>query len=192
MSTNPRAAAGQASADGQCRWDGQQWVPIAPGSREPTPWTRPMQLAAAGLFAVEAVYSVVVTVLFVNHDNMLKAIKAQGTQIPSGSSVDTVINIAIAGTIGVVVFFAVCQLVGAAGSYLGWRWVFLVALVLFCVRGIGALTNLPALFRPDTSPIPLPAELISELLSTLSLAIFVRMLIGVIRCGQWAMKKPGT
>jgi hypothetical protein len=81
-----------------------------------------MQLAAAGLFAVEAVYSVAVTLIFVNHDNMLRAVRAQGTQIPAGTSVDTIINIAIASTIGVVIFFAVCQLVGAAGSYLGWRW----------------------------------------------------------------------
>jgi uncharacterized membrane protein len=192
MSTNPSAAVGQVSADRQFRWDGQQWVPIAPGTREPTPWTRPMQLAAAGLFVVEAVYSVVTTLLFVNHDNMLKALNAQGTQIPSGSSVDTVINIAIAGTIGVVVFFAVCQLVGAAGSYLGWRWMFWVALVLFGLGGLGALTNLPTLFRADTSPIPLPGILVSELLSILSLASFVWMLIGVIKFGPWAMKKPRT
>ena len=192
MSTNPSAAAGQVSADGQFRWDGQQWVPIAPGTREPTPWTRPMQLAAAALFAVEAFYSVIVTVVFVNHDSMLKVIKAQGTQIPAGSSIDTVINIAIAGTIGVVVFFGVCQLVGALGSYLGWRWMFWVALVLFGLGGLGALTNIPTLVRPETSPIPLPAELVSELLSILSLATFVWMLIGVIRFGPWAMKKPGT
>jgi hypothetical protein len=192
MSTNPSAAAGQVSADGQFRWDGQQWVPIAPGTREPTPWTRPMQLAAAALFVVEAFYSVIVTVVFVNHDSMLKVIRAQGTQIPAGSSVDTVINIAIAGTIGVVVFFGVCQLVGALGSYLGWRWMFWVALVLFGLGGLGALTNIPTLVRPETSPIPLPGELVSELLSILSLATFVWMLIGVIRFGPWAMKKPGT
>jgi uncharacterized membrane protein len=191
MSTN-LTAAGQVSADGQFRWDGQQWVPIAPGTREPTPWTRPMQLAAAGLFVVEAVYSVVTTLLFVNHDNMMKALNAQGTQIPSGSNVDTVINIAIAGTIGAVVFFAICELVGAAGSYLGWRWMFWAALVLFGLGGLGALTNLPTLFRSDTSPIPLPAILVSELLAILSLAIFAWMLIGVIKFGPWAMKKPGA
>jgi uncharacterized membrane protein len=192
MSTNPSAAAGQVSADGQFRWDGQQWVPIAPGTREPTPWSRPMQLAAAGLFVVEAVYSVVTTLLFVNHDNMMKALNAQGTQIPSGSNVDAVINIAIAGTIGAVVFFAICELVGAAGSYLGWRWMFWAALVLFGLGGLGALTNLPTLFRSDTSPIPLPAILVSELLAILSLAIFAWMLIGVIKFGPWAMKKPGA
>jgi hypothetical protein len=34
--------------------------------------------------------------------------------------------------------------------------------------------------------------LISELFSIASLALFVWMLIGVIRFGPWAMKKPGT
>jgi hypothetical protein len=194
VSTNPSAAAGQVSADGQFRWDGQQWVPIAPGTREPTPWTRPMQLAAAGLFAVEAVYSVITTLLFVNHDNMLKAIQAQGTQIQSTptTSIDTIVNIAIAGTIAVVVIFAILELVAAAGSYLGWRWMFWAALVLFGLGGLGTFTDLPTLFRPDTSPIPLPAIAVSELLAIASLALFVWMLIGVIRFGPWAMKKPGA
>src|ERR1700737_477597 len=101
MSQYPSSAIGQVSADGQFRWDGQQWVPIPQGTREPTPWTRPMQLAAAGLFVVDAVYSVVVSVIFINHDSMLRAINAQGTTIPAGTGVDTVINIAIISTIAV-------------------------------------------------------------------------------------------
>jgi hypothetical protein len=192
MSQNPSALIGQVSADGQFRWDGQQWVPIPPGTRVPTPWTRPMQLASAALFAFEAVYSVATSLLFINKDTMLKAIQAQGTQIPSGTSVDTIINIAIVTTIAFVVFFAVLELVAAAGSYLGWRWIFWAGLILFGLGGLGAFTNLATLFKPATSPIPLPAVLVSELTSVLSLAMFVWMLIGLIRFGPWAMKKPGA
>jgi len=192
MSQNPSAPAGQISSDGQFQWDGQQWVPIPPGTRVPTPWTRPMQLASAALFAFEAVYSVVTSLIFINKDTMLKAIQAQGTQIPSGTSVDTIINIAIFTTIAFVVFFAVLELVAAAGSYLGWRWVFWAALILFGLGGLGAFTNILTVFKPQTSPIPLPAVLVSELTSILSLAMFVWMLIGVIRFGPWAMKKPSA
>ncbi|HEV2027649.1 MAG TPA: hypothetical protein VGS16_03845 [Candidatus Dormibacteraeota bacterium] len=190
MSQNPSAPTGQVSGDGQFQWDGQQWVPIPPGTRVPTPWTRPMQLASAALFAFEAVYSVVTSLIFINRDTMLKALKAQGTQIPSGTSVDTIINIAIGTTIAFVVFFAVLELVAAAGSYLGWRWVFWAALILFGLGGLGAFTNLLTVFKPDTSPVPLAAVLVSELTSILSLAMFVWMLIGVIKFGPWAMKKP--
>src|SRR3977135_258885 len=109
MNENPSAAVGQVSADGQFRWDGRQWVPIPPGTRVPTPWTRPMQLASAALFAFEAVYSVVTSLLFINRDTMLKAIQAQGTQIPSGTSVDTIINIAIVTTSKSSSFFTVLE-----------------------------------------------------------------------------------
>ena len=192
MSQNPSAAVGQVSADGQFRWDGLQWVPIAPGTREPTPWTRPMQLAAAGLFVVEAAYSVVVSVTFINHDSMLKAINAQGTTIPTGTGVDTIVNIAIFTTIAAGVVIAILELVAAVGSYLGWRWIFWAALVLFGFGGLGALLNLPSLFKPSASPIPLPGLLVSELLSIVSLGLFIWMLMGVIKFGPWAMKKPGA
>src|SRR5947208_13398383 len=96
LSQNPAAPmAGQVSADGQFRWDGQQWVPIPRGSREPTPWTRPMQLDAAAFFTVQALYSVVVSVIFINRDSMLRVMRAQGTTIPQGSDFDTVLNISI-------------------------------------------------------------------------------------------------
>src|SRR6266851_2278917 len=83
-------AAGQISADGQFRWDGQQWVPLPANYREPTSWTRPMQLITAALFAISAISGVVITIAFVNHDSVLRAIHAQGTQIPVSTSAHTV------------------------------------------------------------------------------------------------------
>jgi hypothetical protein len=183
-------AAGQISADGQFRWDGQQWLPLASGFRQPTPWTRPMQLASAALCVVSAVVGVAFTLIFINHDSMLNAIKAQGTTIPAGTSVDSVVNIAVAGTIGFVIFFAVLELVGAVGSYLGWRWMFWVLLVLFALDGLGALTNLAVVAQPARSALPIVPLLINELFSLAALALFVWMLIGLIKFGPWAMRKP--
>src|SRR5207245_9096896 len=91
-------AAGQISADGQFRWDGQQWVPLASNYREPTPWTRPMQLITAALFAISAISGAVTTIAFVNHDSVLRAIHAQGTQVPAGTDIDTVVNVTIGST----------------------------------------------------------------------------------------------
>src|SRR6267378_7388608 len=84
LSQNPSAAVGQVSADGQFRWDGQQWVPIPRGAREPTPWTRPMQLATAGFFAVQALLSILTSAVYINHDNMLRVMQAQGS-LPQGT-----------------------------------------------------------------------------------------------------------
>lgn len=149
-----------------------------------------MQLAAAALFALEAVSSVAITLLTVNHDNMLRALQAQGTQIPQGTSVDTVVNFAIFITIVVVCFFAVLELVGAVGSFLGWRWMFWAALVLFAFGGLGAFTNLLTLAKPDTSALPFGGLIVSEISGILSLAMFVWMLVGLVKFGPWAMRKP--
>jgi len=192
LSQAQNAVVGQVSADGQFRWDGTQWVPIPKGQREPTPWTRPMQLGAAALFAVEAVYSVATALIFVNHDSMLRALQAQGTQYPSGTDIDTVVNISIGFAIGFVILISILELVAAAGSYLGWRWMFWAALTLFGLGGLGVFTNLGTFARPNTSPIPIGAVAVSELLSIASLGLFIWMLIGVIKFGPWAMKKPGA
>jgi hypothetical protein len=192
MSQDPAAqSVGQISADGQFRWDGQEWAPLAANYREPTPWTRPMQLISAALFALSAVTSIITTAIFVNHDTMVRALKAQGVQVPSTTTLDDVANISLAITWGVVIFFTVCEVVAAIGSYLGWRWVFWAALVLYGLSGISAFTNLTTLFNASKSPVPVAGLVAGELFSVLGLAMFVWMLIAVIRYGPWAMKRPG-
>ena len=184
-------AVGQVSPDGQFRWDGMQWVPIPRGAREPTSWTRPMQLAAAGFFVVEAVYSIVTSAIFINHDTMVRVLQAQNN-LPAGSDVNQIASISLFFAWAFVVVFAILWLVAAVGSYLGWRWMFWVALVLFGLGAIGALTNLANFANPDRTQVPLWGTAISEVFGIASAALFVWLLVGVITRGPWAMKRPGT
>jgi hypothetical protein len=185
-------SAGQISADGQFRWDGQQWVPLAANYRQPTPWTRPMQLAAAGVLAVSAVVGVITTLIFYNHDSVLRALHAQGTTIPAGTTEDTVVNITIGFAIAFAIGIGIVELVGAVGSYLGWRWVFWPVLVICGLTAIGALLGLFGFARSSSSPIGIGGLVISELLDLAGAAVFVWMLVGLIKYGPWAMKRPGT
>ena len=84
-----------------------------------------------------------------------------------------------------------CEVVAAIGSYFGWRWVFWAALVLYGLSGISAFTNLTTLFNASKSPVPVAGLVAGEIFSILGLAMFVWMLIAVIRYGPWALKRPG-
>src|SRR5260370_26409676 len=185
-------SAGQISADGQFRWDGQQWVPLGAGHREPTPWTRPMQLAAAGVLAVSALVGVITTLVFYNHDAVVRALHTQGTPIPGGATADTLVNITIGFAIAFAIGVGIIELVGAVGSYLGWRWVFWPVLVICGLTAIGALLGLFSFARASSSPVGTGGLAISELLDLAGAAVFVWMLVGLIKYGPWAMKRPGT
>ena len=186
-----QAPVGQISADGQFRWDGQQWVPLPQSYREPTPWTRPMQLASAGLLALSALSGIVLTIAFLNHDSVLRALQANGTQVPPGTDINTLVNVTIGITWAAVAAFGLLQLVAAVGSYLGWRWMFWGALVLLALSGLSAITNLAALANAGRSTAPFGALLWNEVVALASLAMFIWMLIGAIKFGPWAMKRPG-
>jgi len=151
-----------------------------------------MQLAAAGLLVVEAVFSILTTAVYVNHDSMLRAIQARGLDNPAGTDVETLVTAAIVSTWIVVIAIAAIEVVAALGSYLGWRWMFWAALIVLGVGSIGAITNLGTLAHANTSPIPGWALAVDQVLSIAVFALFVWMLIGVIRFGPWATKKPGT
>jgi hypothetical protein len=192
LSQNVAPAVGQVSTDGQFRWDGVQWVPIPRSAREPTSWTRPMQLAAAALLAVEAIVTVVADVLFYNHDAVKSALEAQGTQIPANTTEDQLIGITIGFAIALAVFFGLIEIFGAVAAFLGWKWAFWYVLVLMGLGSIAALFGVYGLARASSSPLPLGVIIFEELLAVAAIPLFIWMLIGVITRGPWAMKRPGT
>jgi hypothetical protein len=118
--------------------------------------------------------------------------QAQGTSIPQGTDLNTVVNISIFFAWAVVVVISALYIVAALGSYLGWRWMFWAALVLSGFGAIGAITNIGNFSHPSTSTMPTWALAVGEIFSIAALALFVWMLIGVIRYGPWAMKRPGA
>lgn len=149
-----------------------------------------MQLASAGLLAGSAIFSLITTFVFINHDSMLRVMQAQGS-LPAGTNVDQVVSIALFVAYAVVILIVAAYLVAALGSYLGWRWMFWVVLVLFGFGTIGALTNLGNFGRPSMNEVPSWAIAVNEVFYVASAALFVWLLIGVITRGPWAMKKPG-
>ena len=151
-----------------------------------------MQLSVAAFFVLEAVFSIVTSAIFINHDSILRVMQAQGTQIPQGTDINTLISVSIFIAWAVVVVIAALELLGALGSYMGWRWVFWVVLVLNGFGAIGAITNLRSFSNPSLSALPTWSIAVSELFSIASAALFVWMLVGVIRYGPWAMKRPGA
>jgi hypothetical protein len=78
------------------------------------------------------------------------------------------------------------------GSYLAWRWMFWAVFVLCGFSTLGALINLRSFANVDQSPVPVGGLAVSELISFLGAALFVWLLVGLVKYGPWAMKRPGT
>jgi hypothetical protein len=187
--TSPEA--GQVSPDGQFRWDGQQWVPLAANYREPTAWTRPLQLVTAAYLVIGLVYSVVTTALFLTAANMERVLRASNANL-GGDQVSQAVNLSILAAWAVVIVLAVVSLLLAVGSFLGWRWVFWVALVWLALNSVGVLSNLNALANSGTQVEPAAAVVGSLLLSLVALGLFIWFVVALVRYGPWAMRKPGA
>jgi hypothetical protein len=78
------------------------------------------------------------------------------------------------------------------GSFLAWRWMFWAVFVLCGLSTIGGLFNLRAFANVDQSPVPIVGLVVDELIALLAAGLFVWMLVGLVKYGPWAMKRPGT
>ncbi len=182
---------GEISADGQFRWDGAEWAPLARGHREPTSWTLPLRRVVAAYLVVSALVSILTTALFVTPATIERSIRASNSQLTAADAHNAAQLGYVTGWAVVVVIAAVMLLL-AVGSYLGWRWAFWVVLVVLALTGIGVVTNLLALQSPATQSVPQGASILSLVLSAVACVLLVWLIIAAARYGPWAMRRPGV
>ena len=202
------------SHDGRNRWNGTSWIATGqvPGAamyyqpaatvRNPTSWTRPLQYAVAGWYAVEAVYSL--TIPFWMGGSMTQAINQSiqrqqqlNPQVsPPPADFTAMISSMMSGALWVGALFGVAiSVVAIIGALKRWTWVYYVVLVLL---GFGALSlplnlvNLAsgsAVTAMSSVSVPAWSLWIGVGLSIPSTALFVWMLVALVKRGPWAMKK---
>lgn len=192
------------SPDGRLRWTGTEWVPIQPAMArptvlQPTAWTRPLQLASAGLVVLQIVWGGValIGVWFALTGQGIDAlVPPDATSTMSPSELDSFrqamqATIAASFGIGAVVGLG-WTVVILIGCLKRWRWVFwyLMIVGLFSVFG---LLNIPAALAlqsaaPATTPFRVPAWIYlgSAPIYLLTLGLSVWMVVALRRFGTWA------
>jgi hypothetical protein len=199
--------------DGRSRWNGTAWVPTAqagmpayqaPGrvTREPTSWTRPLQLAVAGWYVLQGVYSLTLPFWMGGSISQMvnQAVQRQETLNPTASPppgefvnvMTTFVNtfLWIGAAIGVVIAAVV-----VIGALKRWTWIYYAVLVLL---GFGAI-SLPldlvnalggsAISSASGFSLPAWTDWLGLIVSIPGTALFIWMLVALAQRGPWAMRK---
>jgi hypothetical protein len=206
------------SHDGQFRWNGETWMPTgqAPAAlpyyqpqhtvREPTSWTRPLQLAVAGWYALSAVYSLSLpfwmggTLTQAMNQGINQSIQRQQALNPTVSPPPPGLADAMTSMVGgflwvgAIIGAAVC-LVVIIGALNRWTWLYYVVLVILGLGAISLPVNLVSAFSgsaiSSASGFSMPTWTywISLATSIPSAALFVWMLVALVRRGPWGMSR---
>jgi len=199
--------------DGRSRWNGTAWVPTAqagvpahqaPGrlTREPTSWTRPLQLAVAGWYVLQGVYSLTLPFWMGGSITQMvnQAVQRQEALNPTASPppgefmnvMTSFVNtfLWIGAAFGVVIAAVV-----VIGALKRWTWIYYAVLVLL---GFGAI-SLPldlvnalggsALSSASGFSLPAWTYWLGLIVSIPGTALFVWMLVALAQRGPWAMRK---
>ena len=202
------------SPDGRFRWNGTAWEPVPnaaytpayygapPKQREPTSWTRPLQIVIAGWFVVRGLYELTLPFWVgpVMSQAMQASLQRQQANYPPGATpppgMAEMMNTVMVGSLwfGVALSIAL-SVVAIAGAVRRWTWAYYAVLVLLGLGLVGFATNVIDLVTggaiTTAQPIAVPGwtRVFSIVLSTLDTALFVVMLVAVIRRGPWGMRR---
>jgi len=206
------------SHDGRSRWNGSAWVPTGeagpPGgyqpargmTRQPTSWTRPLQWAVIAWYGVQAVYAVTLPFWMGGpmSEAMTQSIQRQQRLQPTVSPppqefIDTMNSMMgtmttwalwLSAVVGVAI--SVVVIVGALKR---WTWLYYVVLVLLGFTTISLPLDAvsifagPALAAAQGFSMPTWTYWVGFLLSIPAAALFVWMLVALIKRGPWAMTR---
>ncbi len=204
------------SPDGRYRWDGAAWRPVAwspampyPGApqvqRQPTSWTRPLQYAVAGWYAISALVSLSLPFWMggmmsqmMNAAFQRQAQQNPGLEPPPQSFYDG-INSMMTGAVWIaaIVAFAIALLV-IIGALRRWIWLYYVLLVFLGLGVVSAPVNLLQFATGSFSNAygyspPAWLYLVGIVSWIPSTILFVAMIVALARRGPWGMTKvtPG-
>jgi len=204
--------------DGRTRWNGTAWIPTgqaygapayqAPGRvmREPTSWTRPLQLAVAGWYALQGLYSLTLPFWMAGpmtqamNQSIQQSIQRQQQLNPTVSPPPTdfvnAMTSLMSGALWVAAVIGLAiAVVAVIGALKRWTWIYYVVLVFL---GLGAV-SLPldlvnaaggsALSAASGFSMPGWFYWVGVLTALPSAALFVWMLVALVKRGPWAMRK---
>ena len=202
------------SADGRFRWDGSAWTPvntmvaapyggIAAPRREPTSWTRPIQYSVIAwyLWSIAFVLSEPFWLGGVANGIVNQSFQRQQQLNPEVSPppqavLDMMSNIMSASIVLTAFVYAAVFVVIIVGAWKRWVWMYWVVLVLLGLTSlllpiqlVSALVTLP---NVSSRAITLPGwvQPVQILTSLPAVALFVWMLVALIKRGPWAMRRP--
>jgi hypothetical protein len=199
------------SPDGRWRWNGYSWVPVAPMAspvypnyqqpatvRVPTPWTKPMQYAVAAWYALAGVYALslpfwmsgVMTQAF--NQSLQRQVQINPNVSPPPPELVSSMASMMSGILWASAIFAiaVCAVL-VIGALMRWRWIFWVVLVLLGLGTLALPLNLIGALAGSTYAanlygLPAWTSWLSVAIGIPNVALFVWMLVALIRYGAWA------
>lgn len=200
------------SPDGRYRWDGTAWQPVAwasppglgmqpPVQRAPTSWTAPLQYAVTAWYVISAAVSLSLpfSLSGVMAQIMQSAFAREQQRNPNLAppppgfldSMTSMLNgiLWVAAIFG----FAICVVV-IIGALRRWTWIYYAVLVLLglsAISGPADLANLVSGSYSSTYGYSPPTWLFWLGIASWfpSTALFVVMLIALIKRGPWGMTK---
>jgi hypothetical protein len=203
------------SPDGAYVWNGREWVPTAPTAmaappryrREPTGWTRPLQLAVIALMLLGDVNLLLLLPYLTDYirEAVRRSIELSLASQPSADNAEQVRAQVLAFGDQIALWTAALTLVFAAawfilvliGTLRRWTWLYWLLMVVFGLSILGIPQQLLQVFGVGVSGGPGQPAFIEPVANALlglvvgiaELAIFIWMIVAYRRFGPWACRR---